>query len=290
MEIPRQIWRKLPSAKRSLEDIQSRKFWKAVVAELIGTFMVVFVGCAVCMDNWQQSEHSTTVQISLTFGLIIATTIWCFGRVSGGQVNPAITIAMFVTRRISLARAAFYIVAQCGGAMLGAGLLSLLHPDKHVTMDNLGNTFIQVPLNVYKGFAFEIIITFILVLTVFASCDTGRIDLHGSAPLAIGLSVTACHLFAIKYTGSSMNPARSFGPAVVTRQFKNHWVYWCGPILGGMIAGLLYEYLFACDATPQKIKQAFSQRSHPTNKLDTPLSCEASDDEKKVALVTDPQM
>jgi len=102
----------------------------------------------------------------------------------------------------------------------------------------------------------------VLVLTVFAVCDEHRTDLHGSAPLAIGLSIAFCHLFAIKYTGSSMNPARALGPAVVMNLFDNHWVYWAGPLLGGATAALIYEMWFAANASLTKVKALFLTKNY----------------------------
>jgi glycerol uptake facilitator-like aquaporin len=199
---------------------------------------------------------------------------------------------MFVTRNISLSHAAAYVVAQSMGAILGSAVLAGV--TRKVTWGNLGMTTIDKTLSTGQGFGVELIITFILVFTIFASCDKKRTDLNGSTPLTIGLCVSACHMLAIKYTGSSMNPARSFGPAVVLSNYPqltndskscllatptsvsavfNHttaimrpdtvtecphnyeniwtdqWVYWIAPITGGIMAGLLYEFLFAANAS-----------------------------------------
>jgi len=109
---------------RNLNDLRSILFWKAVLAELIGTLILVFVGCAVCLDNWQKKDGgSTVVQISLTFGIAVATSVWCIAHISGGHINPAVTVAMLVTRKITLVKAVLYIIAQCVGAMAGAGIL-----------------------------------------------------------------------------------------------------------------------------------------------------------------------
>uniref|UniRef100_A0A2C9JL65 Aquaporin n=1 Tax=Biomphalaria glabrata TaxID=6526 RepID=A0A2C9JL65_BIOGL len=111
---------------------------------------------------------------------------------------------------------------QLIGAVVGAGILLGLTPEKDQSA--LGMTLVHDKISVGQAVGVELFITFVLVFTVFASCDNKRKDLNGSAPLAIGLSVTMCHLWAIDYTGSSMNTARSFGPALVMGTWDNHWV------------------------------------------------------------------
>jgi len=266
---------------RNVRDIQSVAFWKAIVAEVLGTLILVFCGCAVCLGDWEDPgniksvKDSSFVQISLTFGLAVATPVWCIAHVSGGHINPAVTIAMLVTRKITIVRALFYVIAQCAGAVAGAGLLYGVHPPDiqsrlgctyigwtNVTETEKGVTIAVDKISPGQGFLLELLITFVLVFTVFASCDKGRTDLGGSIPLTIGLSVTLCHLFAIKYTGSSMNPARSFGPAVIMNYWKQHYIYWFGPISGGIIAGLLYEWVFSVDSSVSKIKSHFTPAGH----------------------------
>jgi aquaporin related protein len=109
---------------------------------------------------------------------------------------------------------------------------------------NLGITNLGNELTDVQGFLMEIILTFLLLFVIHGVCDPRRKDIKGSAPLAIGLAVTACHLCGIPFSGSSINPARSFGPAVIMDLWENHWVYWAGPLLGGVLAGLIYKYLF----------------------------------------------
>jgi aquaporin-4 len=236
-------------------------FWKAVLAELLGTMLLVFIGCAVCLDNLQKSAAdqgmATAVQISLAFGLAVATIVMGIGHVSGGHINPAVTVGMLVTRKITVIRACFYILVQFVGAIAGAGLLWLLHPQDD-RGGQFGRTMIGVGVTRVQAFLMEMVITFVLVFTIFASCDKHRSDITGSIPLTIGLSVTLCHLFAIKYTGSSMNPARSLGPAVLIGVTKNILIYIWGPIAGGVLAALLYDLVFAADASLQKFKGYFT--------------------------------
>ncbi|KAK3607002.1 hypothetical protein CHS0354_023400 [Potamilus streckersoni] len=254
----------------SLGDIRTLRFWRAVVAEYVGTLILVLAGCGSCIPNW--NVHNATVinfndtevnltnnytstdivQIALTFGLSVSTIIWVIAHISGGHVNPAVTCAMLITRHISLARACVFIAAQLLGATTGAGILLAITPgERHGT---LGCTLLGPGIEAEMGVTVEFCITFVLVLTVFASCDKRRKDLGGSFPLTIGLSVTMCHLFAVRFTGSSMNTARSFGPALVMGIWNNHWVYWAGPILGGVVSGLFYDNVFAVNASIDKCR------------------------------------
>lgn len=180
----------------SLDDLKSSFFWRALAAEALGTLVLVLVGCGTCVggQEWETFAPSI-VQISLAFGLAVATMVWCIAHLSGGHINPAVTAAMLACRKISIARALLYVAAQCTGAMAGAGILKGLTPTN--VEGNLGLTSISTGLTREQGFGVEFMVTMILVLTVFASCDVKRTDLNGSAPLTIGLSVTLCHLFAV---------------------------------------------------------------------------------------------
>uniref|UniRef100_A0A8C8LKH0 Aquaporin 4 n=1 Tax=Oncorhynchus tshawytscha TaxID=74940 RepID=A0A8C8LKH0_ONCTS len=146
------------------------------------------------------------VLISLCFGISIATLVKCFGHMSGGHINPAVTAAMVVTQGLVLAKAVFYLLAQCLGAVVGAAVLYGVTPD-------------VVRVDMVSLWA----ITFELIFTMLATCDPKCRDLKGSAALAIGFSVCIGHLFDLPI-GASVNLARSFGPAMVTWSWENHWV------------------------------------------------------------------
>ncbi|XP_062338054.1 aquaporin-4-like [Osmerus eperlanus] len=237
-----------PSRMVAFKGIWTKDFWRAVSGEFLATLIFVLLSLGSTI-NWAAREEkppsADLVLISLCFGLSIATMVQCFGHISGGHINPAVTAAMVVTRKLSLAKAVFYVGAQCLGAISGAGLLYLVTPE--AVRGGLGVTTVNSQISVGHALVVELLITFELVFSVFATCDPKRSDLTGSAGLAIGIAVTIGHLFAIPYTGASMNPARSFGPAMVTLNFENHWVYWVGPILGGILAAALYEYLYCPD-------------------------------------------
>ncbi|KAL8594288.1 hypothetical protein ACOMHN_000990 [Nucella lapillus] len=248
----------------SLDDITSLRLWKGIVAEFVGVLLLVLVGCGSCMSLNENSSPSV-VQIALCFGLSVATIVWNIAHISGGHINPAVTLALLATRKISLAKAVFFVLFQLVGAVVGAGILMGLTPREF--QGSLGSTLVSDKLGPGKGLGVEIFITFVLVFTVFASIDSRRKDLNGSTPLTVGLSVTMCHLFAIQYTGASMNTARSFGPALVTGNWDNHWVYWVGPITGGVAAGLLYEYLFAVNASLTKVRACVLSSDYDDDKF-----------------------
>ena len=178
----------------SLDDLKSLLFWRAVLAECLGTAFLVFVGCGSCI-GWEEDYSPSVTQIALCFGLIVGTMVWSIAHVSGGHINPAVSLAMLVTRKISIARGLLFIVVQCVGAMLGAGILKGVTPKKF--QGTLGQTMVNPEASPEQGFGVEFMITFVLVFTVFATCDSKRTDLQGSGPLTIGLSVTVCHLAAV---------------------------------------------------------------------------------------------
>ncbi|XP_053485657.1 aquaporin-4-like isoform X1 [Ictalurus furcatus] len=237
----------------AFKGVWTKAFWRAVSGEFLATLIFVLISLGSTI-NWAPDKENPPpadlVLISLCFGLSIATMVQCFAHISGGHINPAVTAAMLVTRKLSLAKALFYVLAQCLGAITGAGILFLVTPS--AVQGSLGVTTVKSSISVGHALVVELLITFELVFTVFATCDNKRNDLKGSASLAIGIAVVIGHLFAIPYTGASMNPARSFGPAVIMLSWESHWVYWVGPILGGILAAAMYEYLYCPDTELKK--------------------------------------
>ncbi|XP_041045693.1 aquaporin-4 [Carcharodon carcharias] len=250
---------KFEAAMTAFKGIWTQQFWRAVSGEFLATLIFVLLGLGSTIGWDNESRPLDIVLISLCFGLSIATMVQCFGHISGGHINPVVTAAMVCTRKLSLAKGFFYIVGQCLGAIAGAGILYLITPSD--VAGGLGVTMINGKISAGNGLVVELFITFQLVFTIFATCDSKRDDLKGSAALAIGFSVVIGHLFAINYTGASMNPARSFGPAVITGRWENHWVYWLGPMIGGLIAAALYEYLLCPD---KELKDHFKDIFKPT--------------------------
>nr|DBA32540.1 TPA: hypothetical protein GDO54_000323 [Pyxicephalus adspersus] len=183
----------------------------------------------------------TVLQISLAFGLAIGTLVQTVGNISGAHINPAVTIACLVGSQISIWRAAFYIIAQILGGLAGAGILYGVVPP--AVRGNLAINALANNTTPGLGFVVEMILTFQLVLCIFASTDVRRTDNVGSPAISIGLSVTLGHLVGIYFTGCSMNPARSFSPAVIVRNFRNQWIFWIGPLVGGVVASFMYYYI-----------------------------------------------
>lgn len=239
--------------KECQEDLLSPNLWLALPSEFLGTLLITLLGCSV----WSTGDN---IQVALTFGLTVASVVWVFSHLSGGHVNPAVTVAALFTRRVSIIRGLLYIVAQIIGGITGAGILYGL---SSANFDLGVNAVVKVGATQAQGFGVEMIATFLFVLTFFASQDDKRSDLKGSAPLTIGLAAVVCHLFAIPVTKAGLNPARSFGPAVIADSWRDHWVFWVGPLVGGLLAGLLYEYIFAAGASCAGVKKCLLRTKRP---------------------------
>jgi aquaporin related protein len=225
----------------AMDDVSdNNKILNMLLAEFLGTAMLLFIGCGSIM--WIDGlDSSTIVQISLTFGFTIATLVQIFGHTSGCHINPAVTVSFLVTGQCSFLKSALYIVAQCLGAIAGFYLLHFVTPD--AVTKGLGKTTINALLSPTQGFAVEAFITLVLILVIHSVCDEASRSNVVTPALSIGLTIAAAHLAAIKYTGASMNPARSLGPAVALGYWTDHWVYWVGPIFGGLLGGLIHSFL-----------------------------------------------
>ncbi|XP_066591929.1 aquaporin AQPAn.G [Prorops nasuta] len=225
-----------------LEEVSKVEFLVPLFAEALGTFLLVLIGCSSCI-KWAAGEDVSILRIAFTFGLAVASLAQALGPVSGCHVNPAVTIGLLVSGNCALLKALCYIVCQCCGAIAGAAVLNATIPSGGVT-NGFGLTTLGDGVQPVQGILMEAIITFLLVLVVHAVTDPKRSDVKGWAPLAIGLTIAVSHMAAVPFTGSSMNPARSLGPAVIMSFWSNHWVYWTGPLIGALVAGGLYRMGF----------------------------------------------
>ncbi len=223
------------SMKWGIDDLTSVNCWRLASVEMLATALFVFLGTGAAM-----ASGGDITATALGHGLAIIALVAATAKITGAHINPAITITMWALGKEDLGKSLTYIIGQLVGATLGAYLLYLIVGSvsgEH----SLGNG-----ITAGEGFLTEIIVTFALILTVLAVAvhPQGKSWVTPStAAVSIGLVVLIDHLVAIPLTGASMNPARTFGPALVAGDFANHWVYWAGPIVGGLVAAVAYRYL-----------------------------------------------
>lgn len=218
-----------------------RDAWRHFIAEFIGTFALVFVGSGAIMSAKISGSPAALVEVALAHGLILAVMVSALMRISG-HFNPAVTIGFLATRRIEPIMAGVYICAQIIGALLGAYFLKWTFPFTLFQTTHGGGQALALQVTGAQGFALEAVATFFLVLAVFGTVVDPRAPRIGG--LGIGFVVAADILAIGPLTGASMNPARSFGPAVASGFFEAQVLYWVAPIAGGIAAAVLYEYLF----------------------------------------------
>ena len=225
------------------------KTFRPCLAEFIGTFYLCFAGIGAILCNTPAvGANVGLVGIALAHGLALSVAVNVFGGESGAHFNPAVTTGFLVTRRIDPMMAVIHWIAQFLGAIIAAYMLKALMPAAVAQATLLGGQRISADTTLLQAIGLEAIATFFLVFVVFGTAVDPRGPKLGG--MAIGLTIAADILAIGPLTGGSMNPARSFGPAVVTHVFEGQTAYWVGPILGGIVAALLYDRLFLRDPTP----------------------------------------
>jgi MIP family channel proteins len=209
---------------------------RVLLAEVLGTFVLVVGGCGAVLAANLSGGTTTIVPIAFGFGLALLAALYAFGDVSGGHFNPAVSLAMLLDRRIDLGTMIGYWVAQVAGGVLAG--LALLAVSSREAVGTTATT-IGPGIGVWDGFLLEVVFTAVFLLVIL------RVSVSASSAatafLGIALTLTTIHLVLVPFTGTSVNPARSLGPAIVGGVWTDQWVYLTAPLLGGAIGWLLYR-------------------------------------------------
>jgi MIP family channel proteins len=215
--------------------MSSPRLTSVLTAEALGTFLFFFVGIGAVIMNSGGDPGAGLLGVALAHGLALAVLVSALGAVSGAHFNPAVTVAVLVSGRITVPLAAMYIVVQLVAGVAAALALRAVFPEGAP----LGTPSVHPAITIPAAIAIEAILTVLLVLAVFGTAIDPRAPKLGG--LAIGLAVAADILMGGPLTGAAMNPARWFGPAVVSGSFDNWYVWWIGPLVGALIAAVIYR-------------------------------------------------
>ncbi|XP_058723322.1 probable aquaporin TIP2-2 [Vicia villosa] len=230
---------------------------RAYLSEFIATLIFVFAGVGSAIAYNELTSDAAldpaglvAVAVAHAFALFVGVSI--AANISGGHLNPAVTFGLAIGGNITILTGFFYWIAQLLGSIVASLLLN------YVTSKSVPTHGVAAGLNPIAGLVFEIIITFGLVYTVYATAaDPKKGSIGTIAPIAIGFVVGANILVAGPFSGGSMNPARSFGPAVVNGNFADNWIYWAGPLIGGGLAGLIYGDIFIGSYAPAPATETY---------------------------------
>ncbi|KAL0436432.1 UNVERIFIED_CONTAM: Aquaporin PIP2-7 [Sesamum radiatum] len=252
-----------PAPLVDVEELTKWSFYRALIAEFIATLLFLYVTVLTVIGYKSQTDITHggdecggvgILGIAWAFGGMIFILVYCTAGISGGHINPAVTFGLFLARKVSLIRALLYMVAQCLGAICGVGLVKAFQKSYYNRYGGGANELAE-GYNKGVGLGAEIIGTFVLVYTVFSATDPKRNarDSHVPvlAPLPIGFAVFMVHLATIPITGTGINPARSFGAAVIYNKDKawdDQWIFWVGPFIGAAIAAFYHQYILRAAA------------------------------------------
>jgi MIP family channel proteins len=220
--------------------------WQKALAEFVATFALIFIGCGAVIVAGPSIGGSGLVGVALAHGLVLFVMVSVIGHISGGHVNPAVTIGAWVTGQIKTGMAGLYIVAQLAGATFGALLLRAAVPESLWKPSFLGSPTVAHAGGITnaKAVIIEAILTFFLVFAVYGTAIDDRGPFSKIAGLSIGLVLTFDILMGGPFTGAAMNPARAFGPMLASGHWTDWWVYWIGPIGGSIVAAAVYWFGF----------------------------------------------
>ncbi|KAM7256122.1 hypothetical protein ACFE04_011863 [Oxalis oulophora] len=253
-----------PSPLIDLDELKKWSLYRACIAEFIATLLFLYITVLTVIGYKAGVDPNKAgvdecggvgiLGIAWAFGGMIFVLVYCTAGISGGHINPAVTLGLFLARKVSLIRAVLYIVAQCLGAIAGCGLVKAFQKS-YYTRYGGGANELAAGYSKGTGLGAEIIGTFVLVYTVFSATDPKRNarDSHIPvlAPLPIGFAVFMVHLATIPITGTGINPARSFGAAVIYNQEKawdDQWIFWVGPFIGAAIAAFYHQFILRAAA------------------------------------------
>ena len=221
--------------------------FKQVVAEFVGTMVLVIFGCGTAMLT--HTETTGYLLTALAFGLTVVAMSYSIGNVSGCHINPAVSLAMLLRGKINFSHFVDYVIAQCNGALVGSGILALVFGLGGLPTYAFGtNSLMSLNGSALAGLMIEIILTFVFITAILGV--TSKKAKHGSfGGLVIGLTLTLVHIFGIGFTGTSVNPARSVGPAIIyaitghVEAVSCLWVFIVGPLIGAALAVFVYTHI-----------------------------------------------
>jgi aquaporin TIP len=211
----------------------------ALIAEFIGTFALIFVGVGAIAADAMTGGKLGLTGIALAHGLTIAVFASATGAVSGGHLNPAVTIALTVAKKYDVPTAIGYVLSQCLGAICAAALIKVAVPAEVLSTIGMGTPALGANITPTMGLITEIVLTFFLFFVIYGTAVDKRAPQVGG--LFIGLTVALDIMMGGPISGAAMNPARHLGPALLGGGLQNIWIYWVGPIVGGVLAAVVYK-------------------------------------------------
>jgi aquaporin NIP len=229
---------------------------RRLVAEAIGTFLLVFIGCGAVVTNTVMPDGgSGLISIAFAFGFALMIIVYTIGHISGAHVNPAVTLGLAATGRFPVAEAIPYWISQIVGALIAASVLRL-------TFGNVANLGTTAPTDsTMKAFVVELVMTAVLVFVVSGVATDKRAP-AAAAGLAIGAAVLLNILVAGPISGGSVNPARSIGPAIISGELGDLWLYIVAPMIGGLVGAFAYQFIRGADASEITAEQGTTTEPH----------------------------